>query len=305
MLDRRQMMTGGAEMLRYSVNLAAMAVAGLFAGAPLTAVAAENDAGIVREQVSAMTHDEALRVLGEALGRSIEATQADPSIPDILKALENNIAATRRVREMVAGEQVVSDEQIGAVASQISGIAKSFRAIASLAPEIFERRWGELADINAIGEEAGFRINSANARLEALRANNAAIDQQMASQSPDRSLAEMLRLTRQANDAEIHSLEAAVAAWTYFSERHADVVAHLGDQTEDLNVFFHALNENARVYEAAAQTLGIANSLKLALNDLSSVENLDALRSEMVRSWGDLMRIVDEVNDGLKLRPGM
>ena len=52
-------------------------------------------------------------------------------------------------------------------------------------------------------------------------------------------------------------------------------------------------------------TLNMASSLKTALSDLGSVENLDTLRSEMVRSWTDLMKIVDEVNDGLRLQPGM
>jgi len=292
-------------MSRNSTILAAViAVAAVTAG-PIVSAAAQEDTGIIRETINTMPHDEALRVLGEALGRNVEATQSDPSIPEILAALDANIAATRRIREMVDGADMVTDEQIAAIALEISGIAKSFRAIASLAPDIFQRRWDELSDIDVIGQEIGFRIASANARLEQLRANNAAIDESVRTQTLTQAQIEMLRLTRQANDAELHSIEAAVGAWNYFSERQSDVIDRLGDQSEDLAVFFHALNENARVYEAAAQTLGIANSLRLALSDLSTVENLDQLRSELVNSWGDLMQIVDEVNDGLRLQPGM
>ena len=79
----------------------------------------------------------------------------------------------------------------------------------------------------------------------------------------------------------------------------------MGDQTEDLDVFFHALRENARVYAAAAQTLNLANSLRTALADLERIETLDLMRSALVQSWGDLMRIVGEVNGGLILQPGM
>ena len=293
-------------MSRYSAVLAAGAlIAAVGVVGAVAPVAAQDDPGLIREQIDAMPHDEALRVLGEALGRSVEATQSDPGIPDILQALDANIAATRRMREMIDAGETVSDEQMAAVAEEIGTIARSFRAIASLAPEVFERRWGELADIDLIGQEIGFRIAGANARLEQLRASNAAIDEGVRTQTLSQAQIEMTRLTRQANDAELHSLEAAVAAWNYFSERQADVMARLGEQSEDLGVFFHALAENARVYEAAAQTLGIANSLRLALSDLSSVENLESLRSELVRSWGDLMKIVDEVNDGLMLQPGM
>jgi chromosome segregation ATPase len=292
-----------------TTHAAALAVAVMIAtgmAASLdTAAFAEGDAGIVREQVDALPHDEALQLLGEALGDSVEATQSDPSIPEILKALDDSIVATRRIREMVEEADIVTDEQIAEVAAEIGEIADSFRAIADHAPQVFERRWAELASIDAIGEEIGFRIADANSRIEELKNGNAAIDKHVRNETLTQSQIEKLRLTRQANDAEMHSLEAAVAAWNYFSERHESVMVRLGDQSEDLDVFFHALRENARVYEAAAQTLGIANSLKLALSDLSSIENLDTLRGELVKSWDDLMKIVDEVNEGLLLQPGM
>lgn len=270
-----------------------------------SAEAADDEIGIIREQAGNLPHDEALKLLGETLGSSIEATQADPSIPDILDALETNIAATRRIREMVGGDTVVDESQIAEIANEIATVAKSFQAIAALAPEVFERRYAELSDIDAVGQEVGFRIADANSRMAALRTNNDEIDQYLRAETLSPGEIEKLRLTRQANDAEIHSLEAAVAAWGYFSERHADVMDRLGDQSENLDIFFHALKENARVYGAAASTLNLANSLKTALSDLGSVENLDSLRSELVRSWSDLMEIVDEVNDGLRLQPGM
>jgi hypothetical protein len=272
--------------------------------APGGAAAAE-DMGIIREQAGTLPHDEALRLLGETLGRSIEATQSDPSIPDILEALDTNIAATRRLREMVDGEGPVGEAEMAEIAREIGTIARSFGAIAALAPGVFERRLAQLSSIDAIGQEVGFRIADANARLAALRQGNAEIDAYVKSETLTPPEIEKLRLTRQANDAEIHSLEAALAAWKYFAERHADVLARLGDQSANLDVFFHALKENARVYDSAARTLNMANSLNLALSTLGSVEDLDSLRSDLVRSWSDLMKIVDEVNDGLMLQPGM
>ncbi|MCB1503191.1 MAG: hypothetical protein KDK07_26010 [Bauldia sp.] len=285
------------------------ALCGLLLVSAMTAAtdpaAAEDDIGIIREKADTLPHDEALRLLGETLGRSIEATQSDPTIPDILDALDANIAATRRLRELVDADGPVSEEQMAEIATEITAIAKSFGAISELAPGVFERRLAELANIDAIGQEIGFRIADAKARLESLRAGNAEIDTYVRSETLTKPEIEKLRLTRQANDAEMHSLEAAVAAWTYFSERHADVMARLGDQSTNLDVFFHALKENARVYDSAARTLNMANSLNLALSTLGSVEDLDSLRSDLVRSWTDLMKIVDEVNDGLMLKPGM
>ena len=277
---------------------------GAIAASPPSA-SAEDEIGIVREKAGNLPHDEALKLLGETLGKSIEATQSDPTIPDILDALDANIAATRKLRELVDGDTPVTEEQMAEIAAEITTIARSFGAIAELAPGVFERRLTQLGNIDAIGQEVGFRIADAHARLEALRQNNAEIDAEVRAETLTPPEIEKRRLTRQANDAEMHSLEAAVAAWTYFSERHADVVTRLGDQSANLDVFFHALKENARVYDSAARTLNMANSLNLALSTLGSVEDLNSLRSDLVKSWTDLMKIVDEVNDGLMLQPGM
>jgi len=291
-------------MAKTAAAIAALFLLSAVIAAPPPA-AAEDEMGIVRERASNLPHDEALKLLGDTLGQSIEATQSDPTIPDILDALDANIAATRKLRELVDGDTTVTEEQMAEIAAEITKIAKSFSSIAELAPGVFERRLAQLGNIDAIGQEVGFRIADAKARLEALREGNAEIDTYVRSETLTRPEIEKLRLTRQANDAEMHSLEAAVAAWTYFSERHADVVARLGDQSTNLDVFFHALKENARVYDSAARTLNMANSLNLALSTLGSVEDLDSLRSDLVKSWTDLMKIVDEVNDGLMLQPGM
>ena len=52
-----------------------------------------------------LPHDEALQALGRSLGASVKATQSDPSIPDILNALDKNIAAAKHIREMVGGQR--------------------------------------------------------------------------------------------------------------------------------------------------------------------------------------------------------
>ncbi len=130
----------------------------------------------MREQASNLPHDEALKLLGETLGKSIEATQSDPTIPDILDALDANIAATRKLRELVDGDTTVTEEQMAEIAAEITTIAKSFGSIAELAPGVFERRLAQLGNIDAIGQEVGFRIADAKARLEALKEGNAEID---------------------------------------------------------------------------------------------------------------------------------
>ena len=170
----------------------------------------------------------------------------------------------------------------------------------------FQRRKQELANISAVGEEIGFRLADATDRLAELHRDNDQIQKTLRAGNLPRTDIEKLRLTQGANDAEIHSLEAATAAWNYFAERHDEVSSKLADQSADLDVFFHALRENARIFSAAARTLNnMANSVKLALKDLDSIQNLQAVQNQLVQSWGDLMKIVDEVNNGLILKPGM
>ena len=270
-----------------------------------TAPAVSQVAPIDPQAIEDAAHDEALRLLGEALGRTVEATQTDPTIPDILFALEENIAATQRIRELAENEDALTDEQMQQIGVEIAGIADSFQQIADIAPEVFARRYQDISNLDAIGEAIGYRIADARARLEDLRDDNQQIQNDLLNGELTRADVEKRRLTQQANNAEVQSLEAAMIAWDVFAQRHGEVMDRMGDQTEDLDVFFHALRENARVYRAAAQTLSLANSLRAALADLETIEMLDVMRSQLVQSWGDLMRIVDEVNNGLILQPGI
>ena len=254
----------------------------------------------------ALPHDEALQLLGGALRDTVTRTQSDQSIPEIMAALDRNIAATRRIRELAGAEgAVLSEEQLRDIAAEVNTIARSFREIADMAPEVFQRRLQEVRTIDAVGDQVGFRIADARATIAELERDNQRIQNALRSEQLSPAEIEKLRLTQQANNAESHALTAAIEAWGFFADRHGQIVDRMADQSEDLDVFFHALKENARVYEAAAQTLNLANSLKMALSDLETVQNLDAMRSELVQSWGDLMRIVDEVNEGLLLQPGM
>jgi chromosome segregation ATPase len=257
------------------------------------------------EVIENAAHDEALRLLGEALGGAVEATQTDPTIPDILMALDRNIEATRRIRELAVATETLTDEQIQQIGAEIAEIAESFQQIADVAPDVFARRWQEISTLEAVGNAIGFRIADARATLEELRDDNQQIQQELLNAELTRADIEKRRLTQQANNAEIQSIEAAMIAWEIFADRHTEVMDRMGDQTEDLDIFFHALRENARVYRAAAQTLNLAKSLRDALADLETIGTLELMRSQLVQSWGDLMRIVDEVNDGLILQPGM
>ena len=279
--------------------LTASALAFAIAGsAPASAQSASNEP-------APMTHEEALRSLGEELTDSVHRSQSDPTIPEILSQLDRNIAATRRMRELIDSGNDITGEHVQEIAREISEIAASFRAIADLAPGVFERRLAEISSIERIGTAAEFRIADARSAMKELAADNEAIGKMLRNESLSASELEKLRLTRQANEAELHSLEAAVAAWSFFAERQDEIVRRIDDQSDDLDVFFHALKENARVYEAASRTLKLASSVRDALGDLDSLENLDALRTQLVESWGDLMHIVDEVNNGLLLQPGM
>ncbi|MCW5695157.1 MAG: hypothetical protein KIS96_00335 [Bauldia sp.] len=282
-------------------------LAAAFGGALLAASAAVAQPGgaLDQQRINDATHDEALRLLGEALGESVQATQTDPTIPSILRELEDNIDATRRIRELATAEDELTEEQMQRIAAEVTEIAESFAEIASYAPGVFSRRLGELQTLDQIGEIIGFRIADARARLEFLREDNQRIQSDLQNAELNSAQVEMRRLTQQANNAEIQSLDAAMQAWGFFADRHAELMTRMGDQSQSLEVFFHALRENARVYGAAAQTLRLANSLNLALSDLESIETLETMRSQLVQSWGDLMQIVNEVNDGLILQPGM
>ncbi|MCC6982623.1 MAG: hypothetical protein IT535_05085 [Bauldia sp.] len=258
--------------------------------------------------------EEPVAPLGGQLNESVAATQADPAIPEILEALDLNISAIGQIRQMVealSAEGPIGVPQVQEIRERFATIAQSFRTIADLAPEVFTRRQDELRDIKTIGDRIGFNIARVLAEIESLTRANEEIARQVASPNLPPLELEKLEFTRTVNASIVQNLETSVRWWNTFADVHGDLVASLDSQTEKLDVFFHFLRENARLYESVSDTLGVAGEITVALSDLETMRDvigrLDEIQSDLITSWQEVTTIMDQVNRQLELRmsPGM
>lgn len=258
--------------------------------------------------------EEPVAPLGGQLNQSVAATQADPAIPEILQALDLNIAAISQIRQMVeqlSAEGPIGVEQVQEIRSRFATIATSFRTIADLAPEVFARRQSELHDIKVIGDRVGFNIERVIAEIASLNRENEDIARRMSAPNLPPLELEKLEFTRTVNASIVQNLETSVRWWNTFADVHGDLVASLDSQTEKLDVFFHFLRENARLYESVSDTLGVAGEITVALSELETMRDvigrLDEIQADLVTSWQEVTTIMDQVNRQLELRmsPGM
>ena len=276
------------------------AAPGPAADAPPAAVAAEPDPA---------------KGLGDRLKDTVNATQADPSIPDILQALDRNIAAIGRIRESVDAANkaggTVDKDLIHGIAHEFDTIAKSFADIAGKAPGVFSRRRDAMKSLDDIGNRIGFSIAKARSGIADLNNQNDIIQKALKGGSVSETELAKLQLSKQVNDAIIKDFETAIQSWNAFGAAHGKVVAGLEAQSSQLDVFFHTLNENARLSESAARTMRLADSISNALNELKSMQDMVAtindLQTKMIDSWQDVTKIMEEVDKSLELRmgPGM
>lgn len=274
--------------------------AGIFLAAPLLPVRAETT-GNTEHQNEIPPYEDTLRELGKTLSDAVESTQSDPSISEIMDELQANIDTIGRLRGEIGDADVLTDDLADAISADVSAVAESYRRIASLAPGVFERRLQQMESIEDVADMTGFQLADANHRVEVLRTDNDNIRSRLQTETLTSAEIAKLKVSMQANDAEISSLNVAISAWHAFSAQHKEITEGLGGQSETLDLFFHTLKENARVYDSAARTLNITKSLRAALRDLGRVEDIESLRSDLVESWGELMTIVDEVRKGLNL----
>jgi hypothetical protein len=258
--------------------------------------------------------EEPVAPLGGQLNESVAATQADPAIPEILEALDLNISAIGQIRQMVqslTAEGTLGVEDVQEIRERFATIAGSFRAIADLAPEVFTRRQNELRDIEVIGNRIGFNISRVLTEIESLTRQNEDIARQVGSPNLAPLELEKLEFTRTVNASIVQNLETSVRWWNAFAVVHGDLVASLDSQTEKLDVFFHFLRENARLYESVSDTLGVAGEITVALSELETMRDvigrLDEIQADLIASWEEVTTIMDQVNRQLELRmsPGM
>ncbi len=258
--------------------------------------------------------EEPVAPLGGQLNESVAATQADPAIPEILAALDRNIAAISQIRQMVeqlSAEGPIGVEQVQEIRERFGTIASAFSAIAELAPEVFTRRQDELRDIKTIGDRVGFNIERILAEIASLNRANEDIARQISTPNLPPLELEKLEFTRTVNASIVQNLETSVRWWNTFADVHGDLVASLDSQTDKLDVFFHFLRENARLYESVSDTLGVAGEITLALSDLETMRDvigrLDEIQADLITSWQEVTTIMDQVNRQLELKmsPGM
>lgn len=252
-----------------------------------------------------------IRSLGRELTDTVRESQSDPTIPEIMGALDRNVAAVRRMRQIVDAigpSGAMSDQQLDQVASEFETIAKSFADIAALAPGVFQRRRAELGDLTAIGNRIGFGMIEASQQIDTLTKRNSAIDQAVRGPGLTTTALEKLQYEKQVNQTIIRNLQTTVTWWQQFAAKHGRLMEALDAQSEGLDLFFYVLGQNARLYDSGAKTLRMGRDITTALRDIetmkSVVGSVGEVENRLIQSWGDVNRIMEEVGKQLELRLG-
>lgn len=252
-----------------------------------------------------------IRGLGKELTDTVRESQSDPTIPEIMAALDRNIAAVRRMRatiDAIGPSGRLTDQQLDQVAGEFETIAKSFADIAAMAPGVFQRRRAELGDLTGIGNRIGFGMIEASREIDTLNRRNGAIDQALKAPNLGTTTVEKLQYEKQVNQTIVRNLQATVTWWQQFAAKHARLMEALDAQSEGLDLFFYVLGQNARLYDSGAKTLRMGRDITTALRDIETMKNVvgsvGEVESRLIQSWGDVNRIMDEVGKQLELRLG-
>jgi len=252
-----------------------------------------------------------IRSLGKELTDTVGQSQSDPTIPEIMDALDRNVAAVKRIRQTIDGlgsTGRLTDQQLESVATDFETIAKSFSDIASMAPGVFQRRRAELSDLNAIGNRIGFGMIEASQQIDTLTKRNGAIDQTLKGTGNTTSTIEKLQYEKQVNQTIIRNLQTTITWWQQFATKHGKLMEALDAQSEGLDLFFYVLGQNARLYDSGAKTLRMGRDITVALRDLETMKNavgsVGEVETRLIQSWGDVSKIMQEVGQQLELRLG-
>ncbi len=84
--------------------------------------------------------------------------------------------------------------------------------------------------------------------------------------------------------------------WKKFQVAQKKLMARLKISSKKLGLLLHILQENAKVYRAAASVAKLRRSARYALRELAVLADMERLLGDLESSWSEVNLLVDEIS---------
>lgn len=216
------------------------------------------------------------------------------SAQDVYATIRSNVKALDSLIELV---EKTSDRKriLDAVVETMEKMTTSFEEIAAQTPEI-ERGLREQV------EELQHLLESSGDEIEKLRGEKRDLQNQVDSLFNSHLDADLIEIRKRALSRRIEYIGMEIQTWEHFVSTQDEILRTVQRSDKAIRKFVFVLNENATVYRGALRVIKLRRDLQRAMEAMSNIAEIEALTAEVIDSWEDLKRLVDNLmKDILKL----
>lgn len=229
----------------------------------------------------------------EELINSINAISSYGAV-EAVKEIKDNIIEFNSLLEAVKNAQHV-DDVIVEVANGLSNIAESYKKIASLKDNIFSVHRKEINNFISIEGDTTNTISAIRSKkneyIQQIDVWEKSIDS-----INDNIEKQKIEISLRGKKSIIKSLEAQEEIWKKFYNAQQKILPKLKLNSEKISLMFHILDVNSEVYQQAATAAKLRRSALAALENLSSLTDLQGLIDEMSSNWTQVNDLVQEIS---------
>lgn len=200
-----------------------------------------------------------------------------------------------KIRDVVKNSSHV-DDVIEEVANGFETIASTYEKVVKIGEELKQYRKGELRYLKGMSGETLKTQQELERKIATLKDQNKLLQEKLLSALDDIER-NNLEVSLRGNSSIINSLRAQTIIWRRFYEAQDQLYEKLNLNGRKVDSLIHVLEVNSRVYQEAANVTRLRKSAKGALDNLTSLGDLQNIIGDLQNSWTEVDDLISDISN--------
>lgn len=217
--------------------------------------------------------------------------KASETYQEIVNALNE----FHRIRDVVKNASHV-DDVIEEVADGFENIASTYEKVVKLGGDLIQYRRGELRYLKDMNRETFRTEQELERKIVSLQDQNKLLQAKLSS-TLDEIEKNNIEVSFKGNASIINSLRGQMIIWKKFYDAQNRLYEKLNLNGRKIDSLIHVLEVNAKVYKEAATVTRLRKSAKGALDNLSSLGDIQSIIGDLQNSWTEVDDLVSDISN--------
>ena len=223
--------------------------------------------------------------------KGLSQHKAGDAYREIVKALND----FHKLREIVKRSSHI-DDVIEEVADGLDGIAFTYEKVAGLDKELKTYRKKEFNHLEDMSGETLKNRQELELEISGLQDQNKLLKEKMLSAIDDIE-EKNIEFSLKSNESVIASLRSQTIIWNKFYVKQDQLFSKFNLNGRKIDLLLHFLEVNARVYREAANVARLRKTAKGALDNLSSLSDIEDIIGDLQNSWTEVDNLVSDISE--------